>query len=407
MIIRQDYLDKLISWKHENIIKVVTGIRRCGKSYLLKMYQDYLLEINVTKDQLIIINFEELENEELYNYKALHDYLLSKLNKDKMTYIFLDEIQKVEGFEKVVDSIYVKDNVDLYITGSNSHLLSGELATLLSGRYIEIKMLPLSFAEYYSLYSDRDKDTVFSEYMINGSFPFVATMDRTEEKVKTYLEGLYNTVIIKDIEERNNRKFTDPNKRKVNDITLLKKISKFLAGNIGNLLSVKRVTYYITSSGTKVSQNTVNDYIESLEQSFMFYSAERYDIQGMQLLKNNKKMYIVDIGLRRFLISKKEYDLGFSLENVIYLELLRRGFSVNVGKAGVSEVDFVVRKNDNLEYFQVTASLLDEKTFDREISPLKAIKDHYPKTIITLDRFTLGNYDGIQVVNAVDWLLNS
>ena len=323
-----------------------------------------------------------------------------------MTYIFLNEIQKVEGFEKVVDSLYVKKNVDIYMTGSNSWLLSGELATLLSGRYVEINMLPFSFSEFYQSQGGGDEDRLFAEYMANGAFPYIATMDRTREKADMYLEGIYNTVIVKDIEDRQRRKEIDPNRRKVTDIALLKNISKFLANSVGSPISVKRIADYITSSGRKVSQNTVDDYIEALVQAYVFYRAERYDVEGKQLLKQNGKLYIVDLGLRRYLLPKRNYDLGYSLENVIYLELLRRGYEVYVGKMKNAEVDFVARKDDIVEYYQTTASLTEQTTFDREISPLRKIDDNYQKVIITLDRFTLGNYDGIKVVNAVDWLLN-
>ena len=373
---------------------------------MLGLYREYLKENGVSGEQIVSVNFEELENEALQNYKALYSYLNEQLCRDKMTYIFLDEIQKVEGFEKVVDSLYVKKNVDIYMTGSNSWLLSGELATLLSGRYVEINMLPFSFSEFYQSQGGGDEDRLFAEYMANGAFPYIATMDRTREKADMYLEGIYNTVIVKDIEDRQRRKEIDPNRRKVTDIALLKNISKFLANSVGSPISVKRIADYITSSGRKVSQNTVDDYIEALVQAYVFYRAERYDVEGKQLLKQNGKLYIVDLGLRRYLLPKRNYDLGYSLENVIYLELLRRGYEVYVGKMKNAEVDFVARKDDIVEYYQTTASLTEQTTFDREISPLRKIDDNYQKVIITLDRFTLGNYDGIKVVNAVDWLLN-
>ena len=405
MIERKNYLEKLIAWKDEQVIKVVTGIRRCGKSTLLDLYKEHLKKSGVEDGQIVAVNFEDLDNEALQDYKALYAYLSDRLCSGKMTYIFLDEIQKVEGFEKVVDSLYIKENVDVYMTGSNSWLLSGELATLLSGRYIEIKMLPFSFAEFYKSQGGGDADRLFADYMVNGSFPYIATMDRTKEKIDMYLEGIYNTVIVKDIEERQNRKEKDPNKRKVSDISLLKNISKFLASSIGSPVSVKRIADYITSSGRKVSQNTIDDYIEALVQAYVFYQAERYDVEGKQLLKQNGKFYIADLGLRRYLLPKREYDLGYSLENVVYLELLRRGYEVNVGKMGQTEVDFVAKKDDVISYYQVTASLTEQTTFEREIRPLKKINDNYPKKILTLDRFTLGNYEGIEVQNAVDWLL--
>ncbi len=406
MVQREEYLQKLILWRDEQVIKVVTGIRRCGKSTLLAQFQAYLKDDGVEDRQIVSLNFEELENEELLDYRTLYQALTARLCPDKTTYIFLDEVQKVPEFEKVVDSLYVKYRVDLYITGSNSYMLSGELATLLSGRYVELSILPLSFREYCQLQPDGEKDALFAAFLQDGGFPYIASMNRSKEKVDMYLEGIYNTIIIKDIEERQRRRDTDPNRRKVADIALLKAIAKFLAGSVGNPISVKGIADYITSTGRKVSQNTVADYIEVLSEAFVFYPAERFDIIGKQLMKMNQKLYIVDLGIRRYLLSRRDYDLGFSLENVVYLELLRRGYSVNVGKVGNTEVDFVAKKDDRYHYFQVTATMLDPATFEREITPLRNIRDNYPKTILTLDRMTLGNYDGIEAVNAVDWLLN-
>ena len=404
MVNREEYLEKLKQWRNEKIIKVVTGIRRCGKSTLLEQYRKYLLETNVNENQIIAINFEDMAYDDLLDYKKLYAYLCERLSSDKMTSIFLYEIQKVECFEKVVDSLYIKDNTDIYITGSNAFMLSGELATLLSGRYIEIKMLPLSFKEYAKLQkTTRSNDELFTEYMADGGFPYIATMDRNKEKIDTYLEGIYNTIIIKDIEERQVRKGTE--RRKVTDLSLLKNISRFLSGSVGNLISIKSVSDYIVSTGRKVSPNTVADYIDVLTEAFIFYPVERFDIQGKQLLQQNQKYYIADTGLRRYMLPKKSYDIGCTLENIIYLELCRRGYKVYVGKNGVKEVDFVAKKNDVIEYFQVTASMIDEKTFNREITPLNNIRDHYLKTILTLDRFSPGNYNGIIVENAVDWLM--
>ena len=406
MVQRTEYLNILKNWKDEQVIKVITGIRRCGKSTLLTLYQDYLRTQGITEDQIISINFEELENESLLDYKALYDHIKQRLHEKKTTYIFLDEIQRVADFQKTVDSLYVKNNIDIYITGSNAYLLSGELATLLSGRYIEINMLPLSFAEFCAIKGRNDKESLLAEYMRNGSLPYVAMLDGSTEKADMYLEGIYNTIIIKDIEDRQKRKEQDPNKRKITDITLLKNISKFLASSVGNPISIKSIADYITSSGRSVSYNTVDDYVEALVEPYIFYPVERYDVLGKQLLKTNQKMYIVDLGIRRHLLSRKKYDLGFSLENVVFLELLRRGYEVSIGKVGTTEIDFVARKNDNVYYYQVTASMVEESTFEREMAPLRNIHDNYPKTIITLDRFTLGNYEGIQVVNAIDWLLD-
>lgn len=404
MVKRKEYLNKLIEWKDEQVIKVVTGIRRCGKSTLLLQYQDYLRENGVADEQIISLNFEELENEDLLDYKALYSYIKERLCKDKMTYIFLDEIQNVASFEKAIDSLYVKDNTDVYITGSNSYLLSGELATLLTRRYVEISMLPLSFAEYKDL-SNKSSENAFSEYMRYGGMPYVASMSKTEEKVNTYIEGIYNTVVVKDIEDRQKRRETDPDKRKINDIALHKTIAKYLSSVIGSPVSVKSVTDYLISNGRRVSPNTVDDYMDALAESYIFYPAERFDIVGKEILKSNKKWYIVDLGLRNHILPRRNYDLGFSIENIVYFELLRRGYKVNIGKYGNSEVDFVAQKNGVLTYYQVTADMTNETTFEREITPLRNIKDNYEKIVLTLDKFSVGNYEGIKVVNLIDWLL--
>lgn len=404
MVKRKEYLNKLIEWKDEQVIKVVTGIRRCGKSTLLLQYQNYLRENGVTDEQIISLNFEELENEDLLDYKVLYSYIKERLCKDKMTYIFLDEIQNVSSFEKAIDSLYVKDNTDVYITGSNSYLLSGELATLLTGRYVEISMLPLSFAEYKEL-SNESEENAFSEYMRYGGMPYVALMSKTEEKVNTYIEGIYNTVVVKDIEDRQKRRETDPDKRKINDIALLKTIAKYLSSVVGSPVSVKSVTDYLTSNGRRVSPNTVDDYMEALAESYIFYPAERFDIVGKEILKSNKKWYIVDLGLRNHILPRKNYDLGFSIENIVYFELLRRGYKVNIGKYANSEVDFVTQKNGVLTYYQVTADMTNQSTFEREMTPLKNIRDNYEKIVLTLDKFSVGNYEGIKVINLIDWLL--
>lgn len=402
---RIEYLKKLEMWRDEQVIKVVTGIHRCSKSTLLEQFRQYLLSKGVKSEQILSLNFEELENEPLLDYQTLYKYLVSRLCPNQMTYIFLDEVQKVPAFEKVVDSLYVKKHVDLYIVGSNAYILSGELTTLLSGRYVEISILPLSFREYCQLQPGIDTEVIFSSYLQDGGFPYIASMDRSKEKTDMYLEGIYNTIIIKGIEDRQRRREADPNKRRITDIALLKSIAKFLASSVGNPISTKSITDYIISSGRKVSQNTISDYLEVLTEAFIFYPAERFDIIGKQLMKTNQKLYIVDLGIRRYLLPRRSYDLGFSLENIIYLELLRRGYSVNIGKVGNTEVDFVAKRNDRYHYFQVTASLLESSTFEREIKPLQNIRDNYPKTILTLDQMTLGNYDGIEVINAVNWLL--
>lgn len=405
MVQRKEYLEKLIEWKDDDVIKVVTGIRRCGKSTLLMQYQDYLKSIGIEENQIIAVNFEELEYEELCDYKKLYAYIKDRLVADKITYIFLDEIQKVPSFEKVVDSLYVKPNIDIYITGSNAYMLSGDLATLLTGRYVEISMLPLSFSEYMQL-SDKDKESAFADYIKYGGLPFVATMDRTDDKVDTYLEGIYNTVIVKDIEDRQKRQESNSDKRKINDIPLLKTIAKYLSSFIGSPVSLRGITNYLVSSGRKISANTVSNYVDALIESFIFYPAERFDIVGKQLLKANKKYYMVDLGIRNHILPRKYYDLGFSVENIVFFELLRRGCKVTIGKYQENEVDFVAEKRGEFTYIQVTADMVSESTFDREMKPLYAIQDNYEKIVLTLDKLTVGNYDGIKVVNVIDWLLN-
>jgi len=406
LVERKEYLAELIQWRDEQVIKVVTGIRRCGKSTLLTQYQAWLRENGVQDAQIVSVNFEELEYEELLDYKKLYTYLKERLVAGKTTYIFLDEIQKVAAFEKVVDSLYVKPDVDIYITGSNAYMLSGDLATLLTGRYVEIKMLPLSLKEFLTI-TELDTDRGFAEYLQCGGLPYIARMDRSAEKVETYLEGIYNTVIVKDIEDRQARKESEPAKRKVTDIALLKSIAKYLASVVGSPVSIRGITDYLISSGRKVSPNTVDDYVEALTESFIFYPAERFDIVGKQLLKVNKKFYIVDLGLRNHILPRREYDLGFSLENVVYFELLRRGYKVMIGKLGNTEVDFVAERQGEYTYFQVTADMSAQETFEREMRPLKLIRDNYEKIVLTADHLTAGNYNGIRVKNLTDWLLES
>lgn len=402
---RKEYLEQLKAWKDEQVIKVVTGIRRCGKSTLLSQYQQQLKTTGITDEQIVSVNFEVLEYEELLDYRKLYSYLKERLCAEKTTYIFLDEIQKVPFFEKVVDSLYVKPNVDIYIIGSNAYMLSGDLATLLTGRYVEIKMLPLSFREFLCI-TGMDAERGLAEYLRDGGLPYIAVMDRTAGKVETYLEGIYNTVIVKDIEDRQARKESNPDKRKITDILLLKTIAKYLASVAGNPVSVRSITNYLTSNGRKISPNTVSDYVEALTESCIFYPAERFDIVGKQVLQTNRKLYIVDLGLRNHILPRRQYDLGFSLENIVYFELLRRGYRVMIGKVGSTEVDFVAEKQGVYVYFQVTADMTAQETFERELRPLTLIRDNYEKIVLTNDRLTLGNYNGIQVKNLTDWLLH-
>lgn len=401
MIQRYEYLNELIKWKHEKLIKVVTGIRRCGKSTLLRLFIEHLKNNDVSDEQIIFLNFEDLNNEELLDYKSLYKYLKENLCNEKRTYILLDEIQNVKDFQKVVDSLYIQNNVDIYITGSNAYMLSGELATLLSGRYVEISMLPFSFKEYMQV-SNLNKEDSFNNFLKYGGFPYSSSLNSSSDKIYQYLEGIYNTIIIKDIEYRQNKEL----KTKSIDISLLKSISTYLADVIGNTISIKGITDYLNSNYRRVSDHTVNDYVNALTEAFVFYPVDRYDIQGKELLKTNKKYYIVDTGLRTYLLAKNKLDLGFVLENIVFLELKRRGYKIRIGKLGTKEIDFIVNKEDIVEYYQVSLNLADEKTFEREITPLKQIKNNYSKTILTLDKVSTGNYSGIQVINVIDWLLN-
>lgn len=398
MIQRQEYLKKLIDWREKNLIKVITGVRRCGKSSLFTLYIDYLKCTGVLAEQIISINLEDVEFEDLLNYKELHDYVKSRLCKNKFTYVFIDEVQQCDKFEKAVDSLFIKDNVDVYITGSNAHMLSGELATLLSGRYVEITMLPLSFAEYQNFIADTDNSIKnnFNNYLKFGSFPYVTQLRKDETIIKTYIDGIYNTILIKDVAKREG----------ITDVTLLESIVKFLSSNVGSTVSTKKISDAIISSGRKISVNTVENYLRALTDSFIFYRVDRYDIKGKQHLKTLGKYYIVDTGLRNILLSGSSSDLGHLIENIVYLELLRRGFKVNIGKLAEKEVDFVARGTDGLEYYQVSASVLEESTLKRELEPLQKIPDNYPKYLLTLDDYLVNsNYEGIRQINLIEWLM--
>ncbi|NBI64377.1 ATP-binding protein [Clostridiales bacterium] len=396
VIQRVEYLNKLISFKDKQLIKIVTGIRRCGKSTLLELYRNWLKEQGVAKEQIIAINFEDLDYAELTDYKKLYGYLKERLVKDEMTYIFLDEIHHVTDFPKVVDSLYIKKNVDIYITGSNAYMLSGEIATLISGRYVQIEMLPFSFKEYMeSTGSMNDRGVKYTEYLQSSSFPYTLQLKGQPDEIRDYLEGIYNTVVVKDIVDR----------KKITDTMMLKSILRFVFDNIGSLLSSKKIADTMTSSGRKIDVKTVEKYLEALSESYVIYQAKRYNIKGKQYLKTLEKYYVVDIGMRFMLIGSRQADAGHILENVVYLELLRRGYDVYVGKIGEFEVDFVAQNSRGTVYFQVALTVRDEKTLKRELRPLQSIRDHYPKVILTLDEDPEAQYDGIRRINARDWLL--
>ncbi len=391
MVLRRQYLEKLRKTQGRRIIKVITGVRRCGKSTLLAQFQEELRNSGVGSDQIISLNFEDIANKPLLDYMALYDFLLKRLQSGKMTYVFLDEIQNVPDFQRAVDSLYIRPDLDVYLTGPNAGLLSGELATLLSGRYIEISMLPLSFGEYHELIGG-DRRDAWRSYFRKGGFPFAATLD-DEEIWRDYLLGIYHSVLLKDIVAR----------KGISDVAVLESVTGFLFDNVGSIVSSKKIADRLTSDGRKTTSATVENYIGALTESFILYKAGRYNIKGKQHLKSLEKYYIVDIGLRRMLLGDSAGDVGHILENIVYLELIRRGFQVKVGKVGELEIDFIASKGGDRRYYQVAAGVLDPVTFAREIAPLKAVKDNYPKAIISLDELPLEE-GGIGQINILDFL---
>ena len=405
---RKEYLDFLVKSKDRQIIKVVSGVRRCGKSTLFEIYKDFLLENGVAKNQIISINFEDMDYEELTDYKKLYGYIKSKMIRDKKNYIFLDEIQHVDKFEKVVDSLFIKENTDLYITGSNAYFMSSELATLLSGRYIELKMLPLSFKEYYQAKLEYEKleqkekrisktlIQYYNEYIVNSSFPYTLQLDSDLKNIHEYLSGIYNSVLLKDIVAR----------LKILDVMRLESVVKYIFDNIGNLTSLSKIANTLTSMGRKTDAKTIEKYIRGLTDSLLVHEVSRYNIKGKEFLSTLSKYYVTDLGLRQMILGNRNIDMGHILENIIYLELLRRKGNVYVGQFDKNEIDFIVINSNEIEYYQVALTVLDENTLKRELDAFKNIKDNYPKYLITLDDVMVNtDYDGIKVVNALEWLL--
>ncbi len=397
IIKRIEYLEELKRWKDKDLIKVVTGIRRCGKSTLFDLFIEYLKEEGIDDKHIISINLESLEYD-FSGYKELYDYVVKKIKDDKKYYVFLDEVQNIKEFQKAVDGLYIKKNVDIYITGSNAFLLSGELATLLTGRYVEIKMLPLSFKEYISAFPDNNNyQSLFLEYMKNGGMPgTINVFDSGMNDINKYLDSIFSTVVFKDIMARN----------KITDKTLLENIMKFIFDSIGSPISTKKISDTLTSKGISTSNHTVENYINAFVECYLIYKAERFDVKGKNLLVRDYKYYSVDTGLRSYLLGKKsDRDMGHILENIVYLELLRRGYRVYVGKVDDMEIDFVAENRDGLKYFQVALTVRDEKVLERELKSLQKTGDYYPKYLITMDMDLSADYDGITKVNAIDWLL--
>ena len=392
LIKRKEYLDFLIKLKDKNIIKVVTGIRRCGKSTLFELYKKYLLENGVKDEQIISLNFENPSDMNFSDWKELYDYVNDKINSKKMYYVFLDEVQILDHFEKAVDGLFLNKNIDLYITGSNSYMLSGELATYLTGRYMQIHMLPLSFSEFLEYYGRENELKKYNTYIENGGFPYLLNLDNNSDLIRNYLDGIYNTILLKDVVSRNN----------VKDTLILESIVKFLFDNIGQIVSTNKISATLNSNNRKNSVNTIESYLSYLLDSYLIYKVSRYDIKGKEYLKTGDKYYVCDLGLRNYLLGGIK-DLGSILENVIFLELKRKGYQIYIGKYDDLEVDFVLKNNDGLKYVQVALSVRDEKTLKREINVLQKIKDNYPKYLITLD-YDKVDYEGIRQIPALEFL---
>lgn len=393
MVERKEYLEKLKKWKDKDLIKVITGIRRCGKSTLFELYIRYLKSIGIEEDHIISINFENPDNE-FEDYKELYKYVKEQIKDKKQYYIFLDEIQNVTKFQKAVDGLYILKNVDLYITGSNAYLLSGELATLLTGRYVEIKMYPLSFKEYVNYYGKEADERTYLNYINRSSFPYALNLEE-ESEIDTYLDALYNTIILKDVAQR----------KKITDTSILKTITKFMFNNIGNCLSIKKIADTLKSDGRSISVHTVENYLEALVESYVLNKTPRFDVKGRQYLQSGEKYYATDVTMRYALLGRRNVDAGHMLENIVYLELIRRGYKVYVGKTGEKEVDFVAENKEGFTYFQVAYTTREESTLERELSPLQGISDHYPKYILTMDIDPISDYNGIKKINVLDWLL--
>lgn len=398
MIIRENYLNLLIDAKDTEFIKVITGVRRSGKSTLLLMFKDYLLNNNVNEKNIIHINFESAMYDNIKDYKDLYNEIKNKISNEKM-YILLDEVQNVDKWEKAINSLNVDFDVDIYITGSNAYLLSSELATLLSGRYIEIKMYPLSFNEFlkFNNYDKTNLEDKFNEYLKYGGLPAITQIKDKNNLIMSYLNDIYNTIVKKDIIERNN----------IKDIALLENIVKYISSNIGSSISANKISDYLNSNKVveKANHQTIDNYLKMLENAFIVYKADRSDIRSKALLKTLGKYYIADTGLRNIVLGFRNIDEGHLLENVVYLELLRRGYRVNIGKSLDYEVDFVAENTEEIKYYQVTKSLLDDNVKDREIRSLESISDNYEKTILTMDRTINKDYNGIKVKNIIDFLL--
>lgn len=405
LINRPEYLKQLIENKDVDLVKIVTGIRRCGKSSLLDLFHQYLLENGVSDDHIIHMNLESLRYRNLSSYLSFYDYISENISKDGKTYLLFDELQVVEHWEKAIESFRLDYDVDIYITGSNAYLLSNEFSTLLSGRYVEIRMLPLSFKEFLNFYEfdlSISIEEKFQKYLQFGGMPILSEYQFNEARSFQALEGIYSTVVLKDVLQRNNQV----------DQTTLHKLVLFLCSNIGSITSPNNIGNILSNEGNidvkkkNVAGKTIDKYIDMLRNAFIFYSVGRYDVKGKQLLKTLEKNYIVDLGFRNMLLGYRDTDRGHIIENVVFLELVRRDYRVYIGKVGETEVDFVAEKPNEKLYIQVTESMMSEETRERELRPLRQIKDNYEKIILSMDRNYINSYDGIKSINLIDWLLS-
>lgn len=406
LINRPEYLKQLIQSKDVDLVKIVTGIRRCGKSSLLDLFHQYLLDIGVPDQNIIHMNLESLRYRDLTDYLSFYDYICKRISDQGKTYLIFDELQAIEHWEKAIESFRLDFNVDIYITGSNAYLLSTEFSTLLSGRYIEIRMLPLSFKEFLTFYHFDANITIeekFQKYLQFGGMPILREYNFNESRSNQALEGIYSTVVLRDILQRN------PHAEQ----STLQKIMLFLCSNIGSITSPNSIGNVLSTEGEitnkkgkNIAGKTVDKYISMLRNAFIFYSVGRYDVKGKQLLKTLGKNYIIDMGFRNMLLGYRDTDRGHIIENIVFLELIRRDYRVYIGKFNETEIDFVAEKPNDKIYIQVTESMMSPETRDRELRPLRMIPDNYEKIILSMDRNYITSYDGIKSLYLIDWLLS-
>lgn len=394
IISRVAYLQKLVDFQDKKVIKVITGIRRCGKSVLLQQFRDHLVSSGVDPEKIILINFESLQYENIINYRTFYDHIHNQIRQGRY-YLLLDEIQVVEHWEKAIASFQVDFDCDIYITGSNAFLMSSELATLLAGRYVEIHVFPLSFKEYIS-HQQEDPQILFRDYVKYGGFPGLIEFEKREDLAKNYLDGIYNTVVVKDILSRNS----------FQNISLLNTILKFMIDNVGNLVSANNIADYLSSNGQKTHVDTVLNYLDAFEKAYILYKAERYNLKGKRILRSPHKFYIVDSGIRNTILGFRDLDIGRVLENIVFLELKRRGYDVWVGVNDQFEIDFIATRDKEKLYIQTTLSLADEKVKNRELQGLLSTKDNYRKILLSMDFHINEEIEGVSIQNIIDFLLN-